>query len=133
VKTPAGDGGQFDDNGGQASLAASTSGHTMIYKFKSKAAADLIMTAPIGDRDLTLIGKGPAAKGIIEVAELPGAIQALEQAVRAESPQGADEADDDGGDPGASGDHVSLRRRFWPMIEMMKRALAGNEPIVWGV
>jgi len=105
----------------------------MIYKFKSKAAADLIMTGPIGDRVLTLIGKGPAAKGIIEVAELPGAIQALEQAVRAEAPQGPNAEDDDGGEPAASGDHVSLRRRLWPMVEMMKRALAGQEPIVWGV
>lgn len=108
----------------------------MIYKFKSKAAADLIMTGPIGDRVLALIGKGPSAKGIIEVAELPGAIQALERAVSAEAPQGGNEEDDDAGasvDAGASGDHVSLRRRVWPMVEMMKRALAGNEPIVWGV
>jgi len=106
----------------------------MIYKFKSKAAADLIMTGPIGDRVLSLIGKGPSAKGIIEVAELPGAIQALERAVNAEAPQGANVEDDDGGaDSGASGDNVSLRRRLWPMVEMMKRALAGNEPIVWGI
>ena len=105
----------------------------MIYKFKSKAAADLIMTAPVADRMLTLIGKEPAAKGIIEVAELSGALQALERAVSAESPQGADQDDDAGGADGASGDSVSLRRRMWPMVEMMKRSLAGNEPIVWGV
>jgi hypothetical protein len=105
----------------------------MIYKFRSKAAADLIMTAPVADRMLALIGKGPSAKGIIEVAELPGAIEALERAVKAEAPQGANEDDDAGAAPGASGDHVSLRRRMWPMVEMMKRAQAGNEPIVWGV
>ena len=105
----------------------------MIYKFKSKAAADLIMTGPVGDRMLTLIGKGPAAKGIVEVAELPAAIQALERAVAAEAPQGSNDEDDAGPAPGAGGDHVSLRRRMWPMVEMMKRAQAGNEPIVWGV
>jgi hypothetical protein len=104
----------------------------MIYKFKSKAAADLIMTAPVGDRMLTILGKGPAPQGIIAVAELPAAIRALEQAVGAEAPQGAND-DDDGGAPGSSGDSVSLRRRMWPMLEMMKRAQAGNEPIVWGV
>jgi hypothetical protein len=132
VKTPAGDGGQFDHNGGQGSPGRFHVRHTMIYKFKSKAAADLIMTGPIGDRVLTLIGKGPAAQGIIEVSELPSAIESLERAVNAEAPQGANE-DDDGGAPGGSGDHVSLRRRLWPMVEMMKRALAGGEPIVWGV
>jgi hypothetical protein len=104
----------------------------MIYKFKSKAAADLIMTGPVGDRMLTLIGKGPAAKGIVEVAELPAAIQALERAVAAEAPQGAGD-EEDGGAPAAGGDAVSLRRRMWPMVEMMKRAQSGNEPIVWGV
>jgi hypothetical protein len=107
--------------------------HIMIYKFRSKAAADLIMTGPVGDRMLSLIGKGPSGQGIIEVAELPGAIQALERAVSAASPQGANEDDDDGGSSGGAGDAVSLRRRLWPMVEMMKRAQAGNEPIVWGV
>jgi hypothetical protein len=105
----------------------------MIYKFKSKAAADLIMTGPVGDRMLALIGKGPSPKGIIDVAELPAAIQALERAVAAESPQGANDEDEGGSAPGAGGDNVSLRRRMWPMVEMMKRAQAGDEPIVWGV
>ena len=104
----------------------------MIYKFKSKAAADLLMTGPIGDRVLTLIGKDPAPKGIIEVAEMAAALRALEAAVGAESPQGSNDDDDDGA-AGQSGDHVSLRRRVWPMVEMLKRAQAGNEPIVWGV
>jgi hypothetical protein len=29
-------------------------------------------------------------------------------------------------------DRVSLRQRVWPMVEMIKRALAAREPIVWG-
>jgi hypothetical protein len=108
----------------------------MIYKFKSKAAADLIMTAPVGDRVLTLIGKGPAAKGIIEAAELAAAIEALEKAVQAEAPRRANDDDDEAPasrGAAASADRVSLRQRIWPMVEMMKRAQAGNEPIVWGV
>jgi hypothetical protein len=106
----------------------------MIYKFKSKAAADLLMTGPIGDRVLALIGKEPSTKGIIEVAELPAAIQALEDAVSAESPRAANDDEDEGGAPaGPTADRVSLRQRVWPMVEMMKRAQAGHEPIVWGV
>jgi hypothetical protein len=132
VKTRVGDRREFDQNGGQGFPGRFHIWHTMIYKFKSKAAADLLMTGPIGDRVLTLIGKDPAQKGIIEVAEMAAAIRALETAVGAESPQGANDDDDDGA-PGQSGDHVSLRRRVWPMVEMLKRAQAGNEPIVWGV
>jgi hypothetical protein len=104
----------------------------MIYKFKSKAAADLLMTGPIGDRMLTLIGKEPAPKGIIQAAEMPAAMRALEAAVGAESPRGANDDDDDSGAPGPVSDHVSLRQRVWPMVEMMKRAQAAGEPIVWG-
>ena len=105
----------------------------MIYKFKSKAAADLLMTGPIGDRLLTLIGKEPGPKGIIEAAEMPAAMRAIETAVGAESPRGANDDEDDGGAPGQVPDHVSLRQRVWPMVEMMKRAHAAGEPIVWGV
>ncbi len=55
-------------------------------------------------------------------------MSALEAAIAAEGP-GAPGGDDDG-TPRA--DRVSLRQRVWPMVEMMKRALAAKEPIVWG-
>jgi hypothetical protein len=100
----------------------------MMYKFKSQATGDLIMTQPVGDRVLTLIGKSPSAQGIIEVEQMSAAMSALESAVAAESPKPADDADE--GSPRA--DTVGLRQRVWPMVEMMKRALAEKQPIVWG-
>jgi len=103
----------------------------MIYTFKSKAAADLKMTGPVGDRVLTLIGKAPGAQGILEVDQIPAALRAVEAAVAAESPAPADRDDDEA--PVAGGDAVSLRRRVWPFVEMMKRAQAEGQPIVWGV
>ena len=36
----------------------------MLYKFKSKAAGDLIMTAPNGDQILRLIGREPAPQAL---------------------------------------------------------------------
>ena len=99
----------------------------MIYKFKSKAAGDVIMMGPAGDDVLRLIGKEPSAKGIIEVAAMPGAIAALEQAVRA---QEAAQQQPDGPPPR---DGVTLRQRAWPLVEMMKRSAAENADIVWGV
>ncbi|MBE7419935.1 MAG: DUF1840 domain-containing protein [Ideonella sp.] len=96
----------------------------MIYKFKSKAGGDVIMLQPHGDQLLRLLGREPAAQGIIEPADLPAAIQALQEAAaRAQAPQADDE-----GERG-----VGLRQRLWPMIELMKRAQAEREPIVWGV
>jgi len=96
----------------------------MIYKFKSKVAGDVIMLQPHGDQLMRLIGREPAAKGIIEVADMPAAMQALQQAAAA-APAPSANSDGERG--------VGLRQRVWPMIEMMKRSLAAGEPIVWGV
>ena len=38
----------------------------MIYKFRCKAAGDVIMLGPNGDQMLRLLGREPAAKGIFE-------------------------------------------------------------------
>ena len=105
----------------------------MIYKFKSKAAADLLMTDLVGDRVLTLIGKQPAAQGIIEVDQIPAALRALQAAVEAESPAPPGDDDDAPSGAGPVSDHVTLRQRVWPMVEMMKLALAERQSIVWGV
>ena len=99
----------------------------MMYKFKSKATGDLIMTQPVAERVLSLIGKQATPQGIIDVGQLAAAMSALESAVAAESPApaGADDAS-------PKADRVSLRQRVWPMVEMMKRALAEKQPITWG-
>jgi len=102
----------------------------MIYKFKSKAAGDVIMLAPGGDAVLRIIGKEPAAKGIIESADMPAAMKAIEQAVAAD--EAARQNPDDEAKP-TKGDGVTLRQRAWPLLEMMKRSHVAGEPIVWGV
>jgi hypothetical protein len=103
----------------------------VIYKFRSKATGDLIMLGPHGDQIMRILGRDPAPKGIIEPAAMPAAIAALEAAVAAEErPADGDEAgDDEARGPRA----VSLRQRAWPLVEMLKRAAAAGEPVVWGV
>src|SRR5512142_1123338 len=64
------------------STARTSTADAVIYKFKSKAAGDVIMMGPSGDQVLHIIGKQPAAKGITEPAAMPKAIAALEQAVQ---------------------------------------------------
>ncbi|MEO5883031.1 MAG: DUF1840 domain-containing protein [Caldimonas sp.] len=102
----------------------------MHYVFRSQADADLIMMAPAGDQILRIIGREPSARGIIETAALPAAIQAIEAAVAAER---REHSRDDEGEEDLKGPRVGLRQRAWPMLEMMKRALAGKAEIVWGV
>ena len=99
----------------------------MIYKFKSKAAGDVIMLGPNGDQMLRLIGHEPAAKGIVDVEQLPAAIAALRAAVHDEEAQPAEDEDA----PGRNA--VSLRQRLWPVIELFERSLSEKQPVVWGV
>ena len=107
----------------------------MIYKFKSKAAGDVIMMGPTGDKVLGLIGKSASAQGIIEPAQMPSAIQALADAIAADDAARAANAQDGDDEAASSGarDPISLRQRAWPLVEMMKRAHAADAPITWGV
>lgn len=107
----------------------------MIYKFKSKAAGDLIMTGPAGDAVLRIIGKEPAPQGIVEAASLARAIAAIEQAVAADEAARA-EAEKEAAADGQKlkpREGVTLRQRAWPLLEMMKRSMADRADIVWGV
>ncbi len=87
----------------------------MIYKFKSKDAADVVMLGPNGDQLLRILGREPSARGIIEPADMPAAIATIEQAVVAQPPA------------------VALRQRVWPFLEMLRECHRDGQPIVWGV
>lgn len=110
----------------------------MIYKFQSKATGDVLMAGPAAEAVLRAMGIEPAVQGIVEPAAMPAAIRAIEAAIgreeasraRVEAPGAAKTADDV---PASDDDEVSLRQRAWPMVEMLKRALAADTPVVWGV
>lgn len=107
----------------------------MIYKFKSKAAGDVIMLGPNGDALLRILGREPAPQGIIEPPAMAGAVAAIEQAVQAAEAARA-EAEREAASQGESlppAEGVGLRQRVWPMVEMLRRAAAADEPVVWGV
>ena len=107
----------------------------MLYKFKSKATGDVIMTTEVGDRLMKILGREPAAKGIFLPEQMPAAIATLEQAVNAEEDgfrRAAEDAAAEGRKlPAIRG--VALRRRAWPLIAVRRRARGAGEDIVWGV
>ena len=106
----------------------------MLYKFRSKAAGDVIMLGANGDQVLRLVGREPAARGIFEVQAMPGLITALQAAVAAdEAARGGGPADDAASQAPVGGrDAVALRQRVWPLVEMLRRCAAAREVIVWG-
>ena len=107
----------------------------MLYRFKSKAGADVIMMADSADAVLRLMGREPASQGILEVAALSGLIQALEAGVAADEAQfqrSVDEAKA-AGQPAPRRQGVTLRQRAWPLHELMQRSLKEKADVVWGV
>jgi hypothetical protein len=107
----------------------------MLYKFKSKVAGDVIMLAASGDQVLRILGREPSPQGILEVAAMPAAMQAIEAAV-VEDEQARQQAQAEAaaeGKPLALRDAVTLRQRAWPLLEMIRRSHASRVDIVWGV
>ena len=111
----------------------------MLYRFKSRATADLIMLEPHGRQILTLMGKTPGASGIVTVQQIPEAIAALEAAVAADEarppaedgPEGEEQQQQDREEERA--DTVRLRQRVAPFVDMLRRSAAQGADVVWGV
>lgn len=105
----------------------------MTFKFKSQATGDLLMLSAHAQALLQHIGKSSDPKGILTPEEMPAALAAL-KALPGDEPLVEDaSAKKDGDDEQAEVTAVDLRRRAWPLIQMIEAAQAAKEPIVWGV
>ncbi len=111
----------------------------MLYKFKSKNAADVIMLQTHAQHVLQIIGKHSAAqaqpKGILLPEQMPQALQALQAAIDYEDAARQAALDQARADhlPMPHSAEVSLRQRAHPLMEMMRRCHSAADPIIWGV
>ena len=105
----------------------------MIYKFKSQAAADVIMLQLNGDQMLAIVGKEPSTQGIITVAQIPAAITALEAAIVAHEAVQSRRAENPQMEVEIEGDSVNLRQRAGPFIELLQTSAQAGKDVVWGV
>ena len=104
----------------------------MLYEFKSKATGPVVMTGPVAEQLLAIVGKEPGPKGIFTVEQLGPAIAALQAAVEREKAEPAGAADDD--ERALDGPRaVSLAQRAWPLIDMLRDAQRAQQPVTWGV
>ena len=107
----------------------------MLYKFKSKVAADVIMLEDNGKRVLEIMGKSPGPQGIILPAQMPAGIAALQAAItdeEAQRKQALDEARARG-EPAPPLNPIGLRQRAHPFIAMLQTCAKADKEIVWGV
>jgi len=115
----------------------------MLFKFKSKACADLIMLEPDGRRILKAMTGDDPAKGIVMADDLAKALAQLDAAVaqdealrqaRADKAaaraagQVANEDEEEADLPA-----VRLAQRAAPMQQMLRRCMAEKADLVWGV
>ena len=115
----------------------------MLFKFKSKACADLIMLEADGRRILKAMTGDDPAQGIVRAIDLPAALARLETAValdealrqaRAdkaaarEAGQGPDNEDEEAALPA-----IRLAQRAAPVLQMLRRCMAEEADLVWGV
>ena len=119
----------------------------MIYEFKSRATGSVIMTKPVAEWILQIIGKEPGRTGVITVAQMPGAVDALNRAIAQEKEELRAERramESVGPAPGAAADAekneaendpypVSLAQRAFPFIDLLKEAHSAGKDITWGV
>jgi len=105
----------------------------MIYKFKSQAAADVIMLQMNGEQMLKIVGKTPSPQGIITVEQIPAAIAALEAAVVShDAAQSRREAGLQPEDE-IEGDGIMLHQRAAPFIDLLRCSAVAGKDVVWGV
>jgi hypothetical protein len=107
----------------------------MIYKFKSKAGADVIMMGPQGDQVLALLGREPSHQGLLAAASLPQAMSCLEQAAADDDAAFADQQAEAlaAGLSAPRREGISLRQRVWPLLELMRHSLQAGQDVFWGV
>jgi hypothetical protein len=109
-----------------------------MYKFKSRAAGNLIMLEPNGRQILAIIGKLVSAtegKGILLPEQMPAAIKALEAAVALDETRRAQLAAQtaDVGQNVTNSEGIPLKLRALPFVEMIKRSYKSDDESVWGV
>lgn len=105
----------------------------MIYQFRSKAGADVIMLADLTQRIFDILGRPLEPRGILTVEQLPALITSLENAILKdlEDRSKHNAANQENQEKPKLADR--LGQRAYPFLELMKQAKSKDEPVMWGV
>ena len=103
----------------------------MIYQFRSKAGADVIMLADLTKRIFDIFARQLEPRGILTIEQLPTLITTLETAILKDLEERSKSQIDEGVEKLKLADR--LGQRAYPFLELMKQAKAKDEPVMWGV
>jgi len=106
----------------------------MLLTFRSKAAADVVMLSQHALPLLRAAGKSLSdqvpERGVFKAEQLPAAIAGIERAVQAAPAEAEQESDPP---PHPVSEPVSLQRRAYPLLDMLRKAQASGADVVWEV
>lgn len=106
----------------------------MLLTFRSKAASDVLMLSEHALPLLRAAGKAVDAapeRGVFTTEQLPGAIAGLERAIQDSAPPPEDEDEDERPQQHPVSEPVSLQRRAYPLLDMLRRAREKGVDVVW--
>ena len=108
-----------------------------MIKFKSKAAADIVMLKPPAEKLLAIMGLTAGERGVIPTTALPSAqaqlTAAIEQERMAKTGQArVDESELNADEKRALVEAVSLEQRAYPLLRMIQVAQEQGQDVHWG-
>jgi hypothetical protein len=106
----------------------------MLYRFNSRATSSFVMLEVHAHRLLDIVGKAAAPQGIITVEQMPAAIAAIEAAMALEAREARNDGDvGEGHDDEAGKQHIGIRQRGVPLLNMLRTSLANKKDVTWTV
>lgn len=107
-----------------------------LYKFKSKAAGDVIMLSAHAHQLFDAAGLELPERGVIEPKDMArvhaNLVAAINMERMAKEPPEKDEADMTAQEKAALINQVSLEQRAYPFMKMLEAAQAKDKDIHWG-
>jgi hypothetical protein len=108
--------------------------NTMLVTFSSKAAADVLMLSEHAKPILRIAGimvEDPfPVRGVFSTERLPVAIARIEHAM-APPPAHDDDDNESWSKPNPMSQHVGLKQRAYPLLELLVKANKAGVPVTW--
>lgn len=102
----------------------------MLVTFRTPVYADITMFGKVAVTLIKLMGHSGTVPGALHADDVPAALERLEQEVGAHPDRPLD-PDDAAPSRDEEAVHVSLARRAFPLIELLKAAAAANKHVMW--
>ncbi len=99
----------------------------MIVTFSTARYSDIMLFGDIAKQMLHLMGHSGTIPGAILAADVPAALQRLQQGITG-APSPAPTADDAETEQAP---HIDLKTRALPLVELLQSAISNNSDVMW--